>query len=138
MIKLFFLAAIILVVCPVAKADQPSLDDRQFLEGINTVKNPFDDGLPKPVIVEAPVKPKPKPIVIVPKLKPKPEAPPPDITLPSLTLQGVVVGGDVQNAIINNQVVILGTFIEGAQVESINKQGVELLFRGKKFFLKVD
>ena len=60
------------------------------------------------------------------------------VTLPDLHLQGVIVGEDIHEAIINDQVVPLLGFIEGAQVDSVSKDGVELLFKGKKIFLKVD
>ena len=38
----------------------------------------------------------------------------------------------------NDQVVALQAKIEGARLVGVTKQGVTLLFKGKKFFLKVD
>ena len=44
----------------------------------------------------------------------------------------------LHQAIINDQVVPLMGTIEGAQGYISEKEGVELSFKGKKFFLKVD
>jgi hypothetical protein len=135
MIKLLFLTIFLFAgTCPL-KADQTIEDDQDFASDLDNVKNPFEDGYPKPVVVapvvhhEAPkpvVIPKPKPVIV------------PVITLPDLHVQGVIVGGGMFQAIINDQVVPLGTFIQGARVISVSDQGVGLSFKGKKFFLKVD
>ncbi|MDD4953715.1 MAG: hypothetical protein PHG40_02275 [Candidatus Omnitrophica bacterium] len=55
--------------------------------------------------------------------------------LPSWMVQGLVWGGRFPQAIINNKVVKTGDMIEGAQVVSIEKSGVKLLFKGKSYSL---
>ena len=119
--------------------------DQAFMKDLDSIKSPFEEGFPKPIVVVknivAPVyKPQKqyKPFV-KPKPRPKPvPVKPVEIVLPALKLQGVMVGEDIYQAIINDQIVPLLGVIEGAQVKSISKQGVELLFKGKKFLLKVE
>ena len=119
-------------------AGEPSGGDQDFMGQLDTIKNPFDDGLPKPVIVVPPpvhiqkpkprvyIKPKPMPVIV------------PMIFLPRMKLQGVIVGEDIHQAIFDDKVVpLLGT-IYGATVDSISKQGVGLTYKGKKFFLKIE
>lgn len=141
MIKLFFLLIFLLAGPYALRADEPHGSAQDFLKELNAIKNPFEDGIPKPVVVVPPpvyVKPLP---VVVPKPKPKPKPKPVPVVhvvLPVLALQGVIVGGDVQQAIINDQVVPLSGAIKGAKLISVTKEGVEMVFKGKKFFLKVD
>jgi hypothetical protein len=153
MIKLFFLMIFLFMGSYSLKADEVLGSDREFMNELDAVKNPFEDGLPKlvPVVIQ-PTKPEVQPAIPMPMPKPpEPIAPPrpmfvmPEIkpaalpvTLPNLRLQGVIVGEDIHEAIINEQVVPLRGFIEGAQVDSVSKEGVGLLFKGKKVFLKVD
>ncbi len=119
------------------KADEvPGGNDQEFIAKLDNIKNPFEEGIPKPVPIVAPPQHKvPKPVYVKPKPKPVAE---PVILPPTLNLQGVIVGEDIHQAIINDQVVPLLGVIEGARVDSVTKQGVELFFKGKKFFLKVE
>ena len=145
MIKLFFLILFLVMGSYSLRADESQGDDQDFVNQLSNIKSPFDDGLPKP----------PPPVVVVPppvlnqnppsqpkKHKHKRRAPVPVveplITPPALNLQGVIVGEEMHQAIINGQVVPLNGTIEGAEVNSVTKEGVEILFKGKKFFLKVD
>jgi len=133
MIKLFFLTIFLLLGSYSLKADETSSDDQDFMNELDSVKNPFEDGLPKPVIIKETPAP-----VVVPPAPPPVEAPQP---LPNLELDGVMVGEDAQSpheAIINGQIVPLGGVILGAKVLSITKKGVEMLFNGKKYFLKIE
>ena len=138
MIKLFLLMILFLMGSFPIKADDVPGNTEDFNSELDGTKNPFDDGIPKPVVM---VKPevkheKPKPVVIV---KPKPKRiAPPVILLPAIKVQGVIVGESIHQAIIDDQVVPQGGTIHGVQVFSVTKQGVGLLFKGKKFFLKVD
>ena len=166
MIKLFFLMIFFFAGSYPLKANEVPGSDQAFKSELDHIKNPFEDGIPVPVPVPVPVPapvsvPVPKPVIInepkpiyheEPKTtfflpKPEPEVLPkpkpegawqPEIVLPSLKLQGVMVGEDMHQAIINGQVVPLFGTIEGARVDSVSKEGVELFFKGKKFFLKVD
>ena len=140
MIKLLFLMLFILLGSYSPRADEVPGNDGDFINKLDNIKNPFDDGIPKPVIVSPPpvivhheehIKPKiisPKPVFI----------PEPVITLPEINVQGVVVGDDMHQAIINDRIVPLQGYIKGAQLISVNKEGVEFLYKGKKFFLKID
>lgn len=135
MIKLLFLLMFLFLGHYSLRADEVPVDDQEFMNEVNSVKNPFEDGLPKPVVIAVPVINNTPPKRIVPKVE---KVVPPPIVLPALVLQGVVVGDGTNQAIINDQNVTLLGFIEGAQLIAVQKQGVWLLFQGKKFFLKVD
>ena len=138
MTRLFLLIIFLLMGSYSPKAAQEPGEGQEFQSELDNIKNPFEDGLPKPVVITN--KPThyegPKPIVFL-QLKPKP-ALPPVISFPELNLQGIIVGEDIHQAIINDQVVPLHGTIEGVRVDSVTKQGVELFFKGKKIFLKVD
>ncbi|MDD4900268.1 MAG: hypothetical protein PHT31_06170 [Candidatus Omnitrophica bacterium] len=54
-------------------------------------------------------------------------------TLPDLKIQGVVWGGSFPQAIINNKVVKVGETIDKAKVIDINKDGITVLFSGRKY-----
>jgi hypothetical protein len=133
MIKLIFLMIFLLIGNYSLRADEVPGADEEFAQDLDSVKNPFEDGLPKPVIVAPPIIKHEAPKVI-----PKPKPVPPVIKLPELDLQGVIVGEGIQQAIINDQDVDLLGSIKGAQLVAVSKQGVELKYKGKKFFLKVD
>ncbi len=60
-----------------------------------------------------------------------------DIPLPPLVIQGLLWGGEFPQAIINNKVVKIGDTIEEARIVEINKNGVILLFAGRKFPLSI-
>jgi hypothetical protein len=139
MIKLFFWAMFSFLCVFSLKAAETAGSDQEFIQQLDSTKNPFEDGMPKPV-VEAPKPVYHPPEVIVPKPRPIPIAIPlPEpVTLPGLHLKGVIVGDGINEAIINDQDVPLGGSIEGVRVISLTREGVELLFKGKKFFLKVE
>jgi hypothetical protein len=133
MIRSLFVIIFLFLGWSLLRADQTLESDQDFLSQLDRTKNPFEDGYPKPVPVVVPVKhEEPKPVIM-----PKPAAVP-VITLPSLKAQGVIVGEGIQQAIINDKIVPLQGTIEGAQVIAVTKEGVAVLFKGKKFFLKVD
>ncbi len=129
---------IFILAGPYALKAQEAGGDQEFKSELDNIKSPFDDGIPKPVIINKPAPEAPKPVNI-PKPQPRPQPVySPEIMLPMLNLQGVVVGDGIEQAIIDDQVVPLHGTIEGARVDSVTKHGVELSYKGKKFFLKVD
>ena len=140
--KLFFLSILFFAGIAFIKADEMS--DGDFLSLLDKVKDPFMVDFPKAVVtfqppVKRPQAPPPKRVVPPAPKTVKPVVVPQEVVLPAdLKLEGVVAGEDIHQAIINDQVVDLQGTIEGAQVVSITKDGVELLFKGKKFFLKAD
>lgn len=56
-----------------------------------------------------------------------------EITLPDLKIQGIVWGGENPQAIINGKVCKIGAVIDDAHIADINKNGVDIFFRGRKF-----
>ncbi len=143
MIKLFFLILFFCIGPYALRADELMSDEQQFMEKLAVVKDPFEAGLPKPIVVAPKPVPPPrvvKPHVEKPKPKPKPKpVAPAVIELPELHLQGVVVGEDIPSeAIIDDQDIAVGGSIKGARIISIEKDKVWLLYKSKKFFLKVD
>ncbi len=135
MIKLFFLMIFFFMGTYSLKASEAlGGNDQEFTAKLDNIKNPFEDGIPKPIPVVVKPREVPKPIYV----KPKPEPGLPQVVvLPALELQGVILGEDINQAIINGQVVPLGGIIKGARLDSVSKDEVELSYNGKKFFLKV-
>ncbi len=139
MIKLLLLTIFFWSVSYSLKADEISGGDSEFMSQLDSVKSPFDDGLPKPVAVVNQPAPSPPSVDTTPVIVPKPVAVvPTEITLPPLHLEGVIVGEDIHQAIIDDQVVPIHGYIKGARINSVNKEGVGLYYKGKKFFLKVE
>ena len=57
------------------------------------------------------------------------------INPPMLNITGLVWGASRPQAIINDQVVDIGNVIEDATIININKSGVDISYRGKRFTL---
>ena len=139
MMKLFFLIAFFLMSSYSLKADELPNIDQDFTQKLGAIKDPFEEGLPKPIVIEQ------KPI-IVPKEEhkikkvalPKPIAAVEVIVPPKLHLQGVIVGDTIHEAIIDDKIIPLLGVIDGARVISVSKTGVVLRYKGQKFFLKVE
>ena len=118
---------------------------------LDKIKSTFDDGLSKEDSDTAPKPDQPKQQQVpgqmngagpttnwMPKIVTKPPPPPVVELPPGINLQGVLVGEDMHQAIINDQIVPLNGYIGGARLDVVNKEGVELNYKGKKFFLKID
>lgn len=74
--------------------------------------------------------------IIAPAESQVPGQPPEAVTtLPAMTVQGMVWGSAAPQAIINNTIVKEGDAIEGASIVKIDKEGVTLLYEGKKVLL---
>jgi len=132
--SLFFVTMIFFMGIVAVKADDAA--DSDFLSLLDQVKNPFAADLPKPVVPVVPLQ------LSGPQEAPKPvkheKVPEPVIKLPPLKLKGVVVGQDMRQAIIDDQLVAVKETIDGVEVVDVTKEGVALLFKGKKFFLKIE
>ena len=138
--------------------------DHDFMELLDKIKSPFDSGLAKPAApVEAvpgpggPTGPGGQPGLgelqqrqmrgLLPNTGPggtqnppkRPSEPAEPIVLPvGITLQGVLVGEDMHQAIINDQIVPINGSVMGARLEEVNKEGVVMEYKGKKFLLKIE
>ena len=126
--------------------DRGSQEDRSDDEmpDILTVRDPFLPQLPKTQImktaVEAdlrtrhnkPDKVEPRPVTEVPKPKESP------VVLPVLRVQGIIWGTDKPEAIINDHVVGVGESILKAKVQTIYKDGIDILMDGKRFHVPMD
>jgi hypothetical protein len=56
-----------------------------------------------------------------------------EVPFPALKVQGLIWGGRLPQAIINNKIVTIGDIIEGASVESIEKERITLVIEGDEF-----
>jgi hypothetical protein len=54
---------------------------------------------------------------------------------PPLTVQGLIWGGFLPQAIVNNKIVKVGDTIDGANIISIDKNGVTVLFQEREYKL---
>lgn len=57
------------------------------------------------------------------------------ISLPAFTIQGLIWGVNTPCAIVNNKVVRQGDSIDEVKISEIRKEGIDLLYKGKKFYL---
>ncbi len=141
--SLFLLIFLFLAGAVFIKADETHVSDEGFMQAVTRVRDPFKDpfaaNLSKPMEAPKPLvkPPEPAPRISAP-VEPPAAMPQEVVSLPNLKLEGVMVGEEMHQAIINGQVVGLQGTIDGARVVSMTKDGVELLFKGKKFFLKTN
>ncbi len=123
----FFIAAAFCVLCYVAREArcQTSGDSAAGL------RDPFENQLPEKEILPAP-----EPEVIVEN-----EPPPPPIIAeepvipPALTVESLVTGGPVPQAIIGGKIFRVGNAVEEARITKIVKDGVEIIYKEKTFWL---
>ncbi len=85
--------------------------------------DPFESQLPKPqapapdVIQEAPA-----PLAVEEVINP-----------PVISVSSLIAGGPAPQAIINGKILRIGSEIEGAIINTITKEGIEVTFKGKSF-----
>ena len=146
MIKSILLIMFLLMgACPL-KAQDASEGAQDLPNDLDNIRNPFEEvAVPKPPeVLNKPIvqtmAPKTMPVQTLtpPVVTPKPVPVVAPVILPALKLDGVIVGGDIQEAIINDKVISVSGTIEGAKIISVTKQGVNLIYKHKKFFLKVE
>ncbi len=107
--------------------------DTQVLESY-TDKNPFKSKLPeKPQEVKVDNESNPIPLVSTLAQPPTPIEPPKP---PTMSITGIVWNTDRPQAIINGQVVNQGDTIDGAQIVSIKKTGIDVIFEDVNFTIK--
>lgn len=113
--------------------------DKDFMLALLKVKNPFVVDLPKTAVIQRPqaVVSLPKPDLVV-KPTTMSARQKPEVKFPDLKLQGIIMGGDIHQAIINDRIIGQQEKIQGALVTGITQDGVELLFKGEKRFLKTE
>jgi len=58
-----------------------------------------------------------------------------EVRLPDMIIQGIIWGGKAPLAIINNKVYKMGDSIDEAKIINIEKEGVEVILKGKSFVL---
>ena len=85
--------------------------------------DPFESQLPKPQVAAAEIiqeTPAPLPVEEV-------------INPPAINVNSLIAGGPFPRAIINGKILRVGSEIDGAVIEDISKEGIEVTFKGKSF-----
>ena len=86
-----------------------------------TVRDPFESQLPKP---------EPLPVIEPPKLPvPAEEV----ITPPRIFISSLMAGGPKPQVIIQGKMLGIGSEVEGAVINGITKEGLEILYKNKTF-----
>lgn len=118
--------------------------DESYFES-SEIRNPFLSRLPKkeepkppaPAAADIPQRPA---ISIQPVEQPgrgeRKSPPPVEIPLPALNVTGLIWNTDRPQAIVNSQIVDVGDTILDARIIAITKTGIDVLFNGKKFFIR--
>ncbi len=143
---LFFLSFAALGFAVVSTAS--AVETNQFsttpgMQGLDFPLNPFTPRLPpKPKIEPPPPPVQPAPTIEQPVRdeKSQPEISPATpsekdvkIEAPSLTITGLVWNTDTPQAIVNNQIVKLGDVIDGASIQAIHREGIDISYVGTVF-----
>ena len=86
-------------------------------------EDPFESQLPKPqtpIVENVTEAPAPLPVEEV-------------INPPAINVNSLIAGGPFPRAIINGKILRVGSEIDGAVIEDISKEGIEVTFKGKSF-----
>ena len=136
MIKLLFLLMFLFLGHYSLRADEVPVDDQEFMNEVDSVKNPFEDGLPKPVVIAVPVINNTPPKRIVPKVE---KVVPPPIVLPALDVARSHSGGwhYIRRSLMIRMCLCWG-LLKGPRLLLCKSRVLGCCFKGKKFFLKVD
>ncbi|MCA9406914.1 MAG: hypothetical protein KC684_10275 [Candidatus Omnitrophica bacterium] len=105
-------------------------------------RNPFIPQLPVEAELEPP-KPEPAPS---PQPRPRPQPAPEPVKpqvkqptrMPTFNITGIVWNSDRPQAIINGSVKDIGDSIDGVEIISIHKEGIDVSFQGKNMTIKVN
>ncbi|MDP8264254.1 MAG: hypothetical protein P9M12_02085 [Candidatus Aceula lacicola] len=109
-------------------------------------RNPFKSSLPK---IKEIVEKIPEPINISsrasklrPELRTSPiqveKKPKPIVKAPVLVISGLIWNTALPQAIINQNIVTIGDIVEKSEIVNIHKGGVDILFSGAPFTIKID
>ncbi len=142
---------------PETKMPEITAEEKAFLQDLEKLKDPFLSPFAKKVVEEvkppvpAPVEtPQPVPSKLPePKPTPPPRPTPVPVVLPvelnvapfstgGIKVNGIIWNTDLPQAIVNDSVVNIGDELQGAKIVSIKKEGIELLHRGKKYYLSIN
>ncbi len=86
-------------------------------------EDPFESRLPKPQAPETVVIPEtPAPLPVEEIINP-----------PAISVTSLIAGGPAPQAIINGKILRVGQEVEGAVIQSITKEGIEVILKGKSF-----
>lgn len=144
-----------------AKADTAKADD--IADDFSSLRDPFFNQLPRPEKVKTPVEPvvqkvdntkkpveiepvkkepvkkvEPVKVVVTPQKTVTQPKPKPKPTIPTIKLQGIIWGTDQPQAIIGDKVVGIGGIVQGAKLESIQRDGADFTIEGEKFHVSMD
>jgi hypothetical protein len=122
---------ILLILCLVALFVDKSSTKKYFIKSTLTDKHTM---YPKVSRITMTGKEK-TPAKVVPLSAPKAEPPTTDKKLPLFYLNGIFFSDGEYLALINDQLVQTGGFIEGAQVQKIDSEGVDIKFGESSFRL---
>ncbi len=122
----------------------PTTNEEEALPDFSSVRDPFVSQLPKHQKVERPVEPTVQNVHNEQKLTMgQPTAAAfadnkEDLKLPPLEIQGIIWGGKYPQAIINENVLEVGDSVDKVKILAIRKNGIQILYEGRKFEVSVD
>ena len=130
--RIGYILLILLILCLIALfVDKPSTE-KSFIERTLTGKHSIQH--PKVSRITMTGKEK-TPAKVMPLSAPEAEPPTTDKKLPSFYLNGIFFSDGEYLALINDQLVQTGDFIEGAQIQKIDSDGVDIKFGESSFRL---
>jgi hypothetical protein len=131
-------------------------DDKDFLQDLENIKDPFVSPLAKkveetPIKIQKPPEPVKPPVPEPSRVEPRPIVPPSMPVLPQVPLDdkanifttgaikisGIIWNTDLPQAIVNDRVVRVGEDLQGAKILSIKKEGIEVMYRSTKYTLRI-
>ncbi len=133
-----FLVAMLLFCRPLSLLAAAEEDPFADLSG---VQDPFLSKLPPPEIIETDVE-QPGKMGNNNNMPNGPQTRNPtvikDVVLPKFKLQGLVWDSEHPESIVEGKVLGIGDKVQGAEIRTIGKEGLGLLYEGKQFQVKMD
>ncbi len=133
---IIFVMMLSIVLCQTSASiaiAQPAMSEDDWAQ-FEDFLDPFQPKFPKKEIpVEPAVEILPAaPVIETPIAPPAQQAP---IVLPALTITGLVWNTDRPQAIVNNTIVDIGDTIGEVVIEKIRREGIDVRYREKNFFI---